>query len=162
MARAHLALGSNLGDRLAHLQSALDSLEAHADVTIVAVSRVYETDPVGGPVQDDFLNAVVELRTDLAPLALLDLAQQLEATARRVRLERWGPRTLDVDVLLYDDVAIDTERLTIPHPRMWSRGFVLAPLHDVAPDLVDRPGGGWAGVRCATEANLRWGPGTNL
>lgn len=155
MARVHLALGSNLGDRLAHLQSAIDALRAHPGVTIVAISRVYETDPVGGPVQDDYLNAVVELTTDLRPGAVLALAHEIERAAHRVRAERWGPRTLDVDLLRYDDVQIATADLTIPHPRMWERAFVLAPLHDVAPDLVAVPDEGWSGVRPAPGAELR-------
>jgi 2-amino-4-hydroxy-6-hydroxymethyldihydropteridine diphosphokinase len=155
VARAHLALGSNLGDRLAHLQGAIDGLVAHPDIDVVAVSRVYETDPVGGPVQDDYLNAVVELRTELAPLALLDVAQELEHAAQRVRIERWGPRTLDVDVLLVDDLRHDDERLTLPHPRLFERHFVLAPLHDVAPDLAPVPAGGWVGVRPVPDAHLR-------
>lgn len=155
MARVHLALGSNLGDRLAHLQSALDGLRDHPAITIVAVSRVYETDPVGGPAQDDYLNAVVEVMTDLQPEAVLEVAQALERAAGRVRAERWGPRTLDVDLLRYDDLRLDTASLTIPHPRMWERAFVLAPLHDVAPDLVTVPDEGWTGVRPAPEVELR-------
>ena len=155
VARVHLALGSNLGDRLAHLQSAVDALRNHPAIAIEAISRVYETEPVGGPVQDDYLNAVVEVMTDLAPDAVLEVAHELERAARRVRAERWGPRTLDVDVLLYDDVRLDTATLTIPHPRMWERAFVLAPLHDVAPDLVAVPDGGWSGVRPAPRARLR-------
>jgi 2-amino-4-hydroxy-6-hydroxymethyldihydropteridine diphosphokinase len=143
---AYLALGSNLGDRLAHLQGAVDALAAAGSVRIVAVSRVYETAPVGGPPQDAFLNAVVGITTDLEPRPLLGLAQRLERDAARARGERWGPRTLDVDVLLYDDLELDTVDLTIPHPRMWERGFVLAPLRDVAPDLVDA-GATWEGVR---------------
>ena len=155
MARVHLALGSNLGDRLAHLQSAVDALGNHPAIAIEAISRVYETEPVGGPVQDDYLNAVVEVTTDLDPAALLEVAHELERAARRIRGERWGPRTLDVDVLLYDDVCLDIQTLTIPHPRMWQRAFVLAPLHDVAPDLVAVPDGGWSGVRPAPGARLR-------
>ena len=143
---AYLALGSNLGDRLAHLQGAVDALAAAGSVRIVAVSRVYETAPVGGPPQDAFLNAVVGIATELEPHPLLELAQRLERGAARERAERWGPRTLDVDVLLYDDLELDTPDLTIPHPRMWERGFVLAPLRDVAPDLVDA-GAAWEGVR---------------
>ena len=150
--RAHLALGSNLGDRLANLQTAVDGLAATDGITLVAVSPVYETDPVGGPVQDDFLNAVVEVTTTLDPHALLAVCGRLEQEAHRVRIERWGPRTLDVDVLLVDDLRIATEDLEVPHPRMWERAFVLAPLHDVAPDLVDRPEGGWEGVRRAPVA----------
>jgi len=144
--RAYLALGSNLGDRLAHLQRAVDALAAGAGVTVVSVSRVYETAPVGGPPQDAYLNAVVAVDTGLEPLGLLRLAQRIEQDERRVRAERWGPRTLDVDVLLYDDLTLDGADLTIPHPRMWERGFVLAPLRDVAPELVEAAGT-WEGVR---------------
>ena len=150
--RAHLALGSNLGDRLANLQAAVDWLAVTDGVTLVAVSEVYETDPVGGPVQDDYLNAVVEVTTTLDPHDLLAVCGRLEQAAHRVRIERWGPRTLDVDVLLIDDLRIATDDLEVPHPRMWERAFVLAPLHDVAPDLVDRPEGGWDGVRRAPVA----------
>lgn len=152
MSRAFLGIGSNLGDRLAYLQLAVDRLAAADRVTVVAVSPVYETDPVGGPVQDDFLNAVVAVDTTLAPADLLAVAQGAEAAAERVRTERWGPRTLDVDVLLFDDVVSDDPVLTIPHPRMAERAFVLAPLHDVAPDLVTVPASGWEGVRRAPVA----------
>ena len=151
MTRVYLALGSNLGDRLARLQGAMDALRATDTVRVVAVSRVYETDPVGGPEQDAYLNAVVAIDTDLAPRAVLSLAQLLEERAARVRIEHWGPRTLDVDVLLYGDVHIDEDDLTIPHPRMWERGFVLAPLRDVAPELVDATAS-WPGVREAAVA----------
>jgi 2-amino-4-hydroxy-6-hydroxymethyldihydropteridine diphosphokinase len=149
--RVYLALGSNLGDRLAHLQGAVDALGATNNVRVVAVSRVYETDPVGGPKQDAYLNAVVAIDTDLAPRLVLELAQLLEDRAARVRVEHWGPRTLDVDVLLYGDVHVDQDDLTIPHPRMWDRGFVLAPLRDVAPELVDAAAS-WPGVREAAVA----------
>lgn len=152
MSRAYLGIGSNLGDRLAYLQLAVDRLATAEGITVVAVSPVYETDPVGGPVQDDFLNAVVAVETTLAPHALLAVAQGAEAAARRVRTERWGPRTLDVDVLLVDDLVSDDPVLTIPHPRMGERAFVLAPLHDVAPGLVTVPPDGWEGVRRAPVA----------
>jgi 2-amino-4-hydroxy-6-hydroxymethyldihydropteridine diphosphokinase len=146
-ARAYLALGSNLGAREQYLQSAVDALARTAGVTVAAVSNVYETDPVGGPEQGAYLNAVVALDTDLGARDLLDLAHRIEDDARRVRAERWGPRTLDVDVLLVGDERVDEADLVVPHPRLWERGFVLAPLHDVAPDLVDPPAGGWPGVR---------------
>ena len=136
-ARAYLGLGSNLGDRLAHLQAAIDGLAKTRDVGVVAVSRVYETAPVGGPAQDDYLNAVVAVDTTLPPRELLALAQHLEADEQRVRAERWGPRTLDVDVLLVGDERIDEPDLVVPHPRMRERAFVLVPLADVAPELVD-------------------------
>jgi 2-amino-4-hydroxy-6-hydroxymethyldihydropteridine diphosphokinase len=135
-ARAYLGLGSNLGDRLAHLQAAIDGLAATRGVHVVAVSRVYETTPVGGPPQDDYLNAVVAIDTALGPRELLAVAQRLEADAQRVRAERWGPRTLDVDVLLVGDERVDDADLVVPHPRMSERAFVLVPLADVAPDLA--------------------------
>jgi 2-amino-4-hydroxy-6-hydroxymethyldihydropteridine diphosphokinase len=130
--RAFLALGSNLGDRRAHLASAVARIP-----DIVAVSQLYETDPVGGPPgQGAYLNCVVELRTTRTPRELLAEAQAAESAARRVRMERWGPRTLDVDVLLVGDEKVDEPDLVIPHPRMWERGFVLVPLADLAPELV--------------------------
>ncbi len=129
--RAFLALGSNLGDRETTLRAAVAALP-----DLVAVSRVYETDPVGGPEQGAYLNAVAELETDRSPRALLELCRSLEAAADRVRAERWGPRTLDVDVLLVGDLVVDEPDLQVPHPRMWERRFVLAPLRELAPDLV--------------------------
>jgi 2-amino-4-hydroxy-6-hydroxymethyldihydropteridine diphosphokinase len=151
--RAYLALGSNLGDRLAHLQAAVDGLAGTAGVTIAAVSRVYETEPVGGPAQERYLNAVAAIDTELEPHALLAVAHRLEDDAARVRNERWGPRTLDVDILLYDDLELDGPDLTIPHPRMWERGFVLAPLRDVAPELAPAHAR-WDGV-VAVPVSLR-------
>ena len=144
--RAYLALGSNLGDRIGHLQQAVDTLAATRNVSVVALSRVYETDPVGGPDQGRYLNAVVAIDTSLSPRELLAVGQRAESDARRVRGERWGPRTLDVDILLVGDAVTDDPDLVVPHPRMWERGFVLAPLNDVAPDLVEVPSGGWPGV----------------
>lgn len=158
MTRAYLGLGSNLGDRLGYLQGAVDALGADAAVEVLAVSRVYETDPVGGPEQDPYLNAVVAVETALEPRALLELAHRLERAADRERAERWGPRTLDVDVLVVDGCTLDEADLTIPHPRLWERGFVLAPLRDVVPDLVAPErvptelvdaDGRWRGVRVA-------------
>ena len=146
--RAYLGLGSNLGDRLAHLQLAVESLARVPGVSIVAVSNVYETAPVGGPPQDPYLNAVVAIDTNLDPYELLRLGQEIEARAERERTERWGPRSLDVDVLLVGDARVESDDLTIPHPRMWERGFVLAPLRDVAPDRVDA-NATWEGVRDA-------------
>jgi 2-amino-4-hydroxy-6-hydroxymethyldihydropteridine diphosphokinase len=135
--RAYLGLGSNLGDRLGALQAAVDGMRAADGVRVVAISRVYETAPVGGPEQGPYLNAVVAIDSDIDARALLALAQQLEAAAHRVRTVRWGPRTLDVDVLWVDGERLDDPELTVPHPRMWERAFVLVPLADVAPDLVE-------------------------
>jgi 2-amino-4-hydroxy-6-hydroxymethyldihydropteridine diphosphokinase len=145
--QAYLALGSNLGDRRAHLQRAIDALDRDEHVDVVAVSQVYATDPVGGPDQDEYLNAVVAVDTTLAPHELLRLAQAVEQAEGRVRTVRWGPRTLDVDLLLHGDATLDDEALTVPHPRMWERDFVLVPLRDVAPDLVERLADGGRGVR---------------
>ena len=130
--RAFLGLGSNLGDRRCYLAEAVSALP-----DVVAVSPVYETEPVGGPEgQGPYLNLVVELDTDRSPHELLALAQQLEAAAGRTRTVRHGPRTLDVDVLVVDDLVVDDDTLTVPHPRMHERAFVLAPLADLAPELV--------------------------
>src|SRR6188472_2073782 len=132
MRRVYLGLGSNLGDRRRFLRDAVDSLPS-----VVAVSGVYETEPVGGPPgQDQYLNIVVSIDTDASPRQLLGLCHRLEAAAGRVRDKRWGPRTLDVDILWIDGETIDEPDLTIPHPRMFERRFVLAPLLDVAPELV--------------------------
>jgi 2-amino-4-hydroxy-6-hydroxymethyldihydropteridine diphosphokinase len=130
--RVLLALGSNLGDRAGHLRGAVAALGDE----VVATSAVYETPPVGGPEQGPYLNAVVALRTDRSARDLLHRAHELEAAAGRVRLERWGPRTLDVDVLWIDGEEVDEPDLVVPHPRMFERAFVLVPLADVAPDLV--------------------------
>lgn len=130
--RAFVALGSNLGDRWSHLRAAAAGLP-----DVVSVSPVYETEPVGGPDgQGPYLNAVVELDTDLSPRQLLEAGRALEAAAGRERAVRDGPRTLDVDVLLVGDLVVDDSDLVVPHPRMWERAFVLVPLHDLAPDLV--------------------------
>jgi len=132
MARAFLGLGSNVGDRVAHLRRAVAGLP-----DLVATSPVYETDPVGGPDdQGAYLNLVAELDTSLGPRHLLELCAALEAAAGRVREVRWGPRTLDVDVLWVEGVEVDEPDLQVPHPRMRERRFVLAPLADLAPDLV--------------------------
>ena len=149
MTRAYLALGSNLGDRLAYLQLAVDALRAFDGVTVEAVSHVYETAPVGGPEQGPYLNAVVALDSQLEPSRLLDLAHRLESGAERVRVERWGPRTLDVDVLLVGDEHVDTPDLVVPHPRMAERAFVVVPLADLDPAWRSRIPGDGDSVRSA-------------
>jgi 2-amino-4-hydroxy-6-hydroxymethyldihydropteridine diphosphokinase len=147
--RAYLGLGSNVGERAEHLQSAVDGLAARAG-RIVAISPVYETEPVGGPPQPDYLNAVVVVETALSPRELLGVAKALEAEAGRERPapeRRWGPRPLDIDVLMVGNERVDEPDLVVPHPRIHQRAFVLAPLADVAPDLVVAPNAGWQGVR---------------
>ncbi len=132
--RAFVGLGSNLGDRTAQLERAAALLAAAGDV--VGVSPVYETEPVGGPAQDRYLNVVVELRTTDSAHQLLERCRAVEADAGRERTVRFGPRTLDADVLLVGEEAVSDEELVVPHPRMFERRFVLAPLADLAPELV--------------------------
>lgn len=132
MTRAFLGLGSNLGDRRRLLREAVAAIP-----DVVAVSRLYETAPVGGPGgQDRFLNLVVQLDTARGARELLEVCRACEAAAQRVRQVRWGPRTLDVDVLWIDGVTVDEPDLQVPHPRMFERAFVLLPLRDLAPDLI--------------------------
>lgn len=147
---AYLGLGSNLGDRLGNLQRAVDLLAASPGVRVVRSSRVYETEPVGGPVQPEYLNAVVEVDADLGPRELLEACLTVEETLGRIRTERWGPRTIDVDLLTYGDETIDEPDLFVPHPRMHERGFVLAPLIELTAD-PPLPGG-------RRLASLRLGP----
>ncbi len=131
--RAFVGLGSNMGDRWGHLRRALVDMP-----DVVAVSPVYETEPVGGPPgQEWYLNVVAELSTVLSPRALLDMAHGLEEAADRVRTVRFGPRTLDVDVLMVGDLVVEEDDLVVPHPRMWERRFVVEPLADLAPELID-------------------------
>jgi 2-amino-4-hydroxy-6-hydroxymethyldihydropteridine diphosphokinase len=133
--RAFLGLGSNLGDRRAALRQAVASLGSDGDLE--RCSPLYETDPVGGPEdQGPYLNMVVELATTDDPRQLLARCRALEEAAHRVRTVRFGPRTLDADVLLVGDLTVDEPDLIVPHPRMWERRFVLQPLSDLAPDLV--------------------------
>lgn len=128
---AFLALGSNLGDREHYLRFAVSELSG-----VVAMSQVYETEPIGGPDgQDAYLNMVVKLETSLDPYELLHRCQAIEEEAQRQRAVHWGPRTLDIDLLFYDDLQIDSDTLTIPHPRTFERRFVLAPLSELAPEL---------------------------
>lgn len=139
--RIVLALGSNLGDRLETLQGAVDALFDAPGVDFVAVSPVYETAPVGGPPQPDYLNAVIVVDTELSGQTILDRAHGIEEVFGRVREQAWGPRTLDVDVIVCGDETSDDPALTLPHPRAHERAFVLAPWHDVDPD-AEIPGRG--------------------
>ncbi|MFE3452732.1 2-amino-4-hydroxy-6-hydroxymethyldihydropteridine diphosphokinase [Nonomuraea sp. NPDC059194] len=132
-----LALGSNLGSRFQTLQDAIDSLFDAPGLRFVAVSPVYETDPVGGPDdQKPYLNAVVIAESKLTPETLLDRAQSVENAFGRVRAERWGPRTLDVDIITAGDVVSDDPDLTLPHPRCHERAFVLVPWSEADPSAV--------------------------
>jgi 2-amino-4-hydroxy-6-hydroxymethyldihydropteridine diphosphokinase len=137
--RTYLGLGSNLGDRLANLRRAVELL-GERGVHVTRSSRVYETDPVGGPPQPEYLNAVVEAETALAPEQLLQACLEVEDALGRERTERWGPRTIDVDVLTYGREEIDRPDLRVPHPRMHERAFVLVPLLELDAD-PPLPGG---------------------
>ena len=154
MVTAYLALGANLGDRLASLQQAADLLAAAPGVTLVRSSRVYETDPVGGPDQPDYLNAVVEVQTNLSPHDLLRACLDVETRMGRVRAERWGPRPIDVDLLTYDDRTVDDPDLVVPHPRMHERGFVLVPLSELTADPMLPGGRHLASIRLRPELML--------
>ncbi len=130
----YLALGSNLGDREAHLRAATAAIAAH--MQLVASSPIYETEPWGYTDQPPFLNQVLAVETDLSPAALLTWLKRLERDLGRQPTFRYGPRVIDLDILLYDDLVLQTPTLTIPHPRLHERAFVLVPLADLAPDLV--------------------------
>lgn len=129
--RAVLAVGSNLGDRLGTLQECVTAIGRLPDTDVLAISPVYETDPVGGPAQPDYLNAVLIVRTGLRPRELLETTHRIEAEFGRVREERFGPRTLDIDIISYADEISEDPVLTLPHPRAHERAFVLAPWYDI-------------------------------
>jgi len=133
--RVFVGLGSNLDNPRQQLALAILALKQSPNLEVVRCSSFYETAPVGGPPQPDFINAVVELKTSLSPEALLDLLQMIEQQQGRVRTVKNGPRTLDLDLLLFGQVVMQTERLTLPHPRYHEREFVLKPLQEIAPDM---------------------------
>ena len=135
MTLAYLGLGSNLSDRLANFRQAVALLGEQDGLHVTRASRVYETDPVGPP-QPEYLNMVVEVDTRLGPKELLAACLDIERRMGRVRTERWGPRIIDIDLLLYDDERIEEPDLVVPHPRMHERGFVLVPFAELAPDLA--------------------------
>ena len=130
----YVALGSNLGDREANLQAAIDALAA--EVRCLASSPIYETAPWGYADQPDFLNQIMRCQTKLDPQALLALLKHSEVELGRQPTVRYGPRLIDLDILFYDDILLESEELTIPHPRLAERAFVLVPLADIAPDLL--------------------------
>jgi len=133
---AYLGLGSNLGDRFLLLREAVQMIKNSAGIKISMVSHVYESEPVGVTHQPRFLNAVVEILTDLDEKELLKVCQKIENDLGRERKERWGPRNIDIDILIYDDLVSSTKELSIPHPFFHEREFVLRPMADIAPDLV--------------------------
>ena len=136
MKQAYISLGSNIGDRFQHLKDAIQALHSRQGVSVQVVSSIYETAPVGYTDQADFLNVVVAIETELTAQQLLEVCQHIEQELGRVRDVRWGPRTVDLDILLYDYDNIETKRLTVPHPRMHERAFVLTPLLEIAPTIA--------------------------
>ncbi|WHH60227.1 2-amino-4-hydroxy-6-hydroxymethyldihydropteridine diphosphokinase [Petroclostridium sp. X23] len=130
---SYIGLGSNIGDRKANLDRAIDMFRELNGIEVTAVSSYYNTAPVGYTEQPDFLNAVIELRITLPVSRLLEVCRDIEKSLKRERTIRWGPRTIDLDILLYGDVMVNQESLTVPHPRMHERDFVMRPLNEIAP-----------------------------
>jgi 2-amino-4-hydroxy-6-hydroxymethyldihydropteridine diphosphokinase len=162
-ARAVLSVGANLGDRLGTLQGCVQAIARLPDTDVLAISPVYQTAPVGGPAQPDYLNAVLVIETGLPPRDLLEAAHRVEADFGRVRAERFGPRTLDIDIISYAGQVIDDPVLTLPHPRAHERAFVLAPWHDIDPG-AELPGrGAVAGLLASLDRDgVRPVPGAAL
>jgi 2-amino-4-hydroxy-6-hydroxymethyldihydropteridine diphosphokinase len=162
--QATLGLGGNIGDPVSAMAAALRRLDSRDDCRVIGVSRLYRTPPWGKVDQADFYNSCAAIETTLAPEPLLAACVDIEREMKRVRIERWGPRTIDIDILTYDDCVVDGEHLKIPHPRMTERGFVLMPLADIAPDLVvrGRAVADWlsdtdrAGIDVANENRAWW------
>ena len=136
MVKVYLSLGSNLDDRKGYLERAVDVLENHGEINIFSKSSIYESNPEGYKDQPDFYNAVIGVETKLSPTDFLKVCQRIEDQLGRVRKEKWGPRTIDVDILLFDNKEIDLKDLKIPHPYLTSRGFVLVPLLEIAPEAM--------------------------
>lgn len=132
---SYIALGSNQGNREDHLQTAIKEIEFISKIDVLKVSPIYETEPLGNTNQPPFLNMVIQIETTLTPLELLETTQKIENKGGRKRIEKWGPRTIDLDILLFNKENIVLETLEIPHPRLFERGFVLIPLKDIAPHL---------------------------
>lgn len=136
MSLAYIGLGSNIGDKIANIHKAVEKLGKIPGNRVLAVSSFYKTEPVGDVEQDWFVNGVAKLETGLAPKDLLYTLLDIERSLGRVREVRWGPRVIDLDILLYDDLVLDEEGLAIPHPHMHERGFVLVPFAEIAPEVV--------------------------
>ena len=136
MKTAYLGIGGNIGDTRANIEDTIELLSNHEGIKLTSRSSLYETEPVGYIDQDWFLNIVLEIETSLKPLELLEYCQYIENELKRERTIRWGPRTIDVDILLYENYSSDSEVLTVPHPRMTERAFVMVPLYEINKELV--------------------------
>lgn len=135
MSKAYLGIGTNIGDKRANIEKSIELLDKHPQVEVTKVSSYYETEPVGFTEQDWFQNIALEVETALEPLDLLALCNQIEKDLGRERIIRWGPRIIDVDILTYEGFTSGTEKLTVPHPRMHERSFVMVPLYEIIQDL---------------------------
>lgn len=133
--QSYISLGTNMGDREGFLTKAIKEISQHEEIVVEQVSSIYETDPVGYLEQDPFLNVVIKISTNLTPIQLLEVTQSIEQGLGRKRELRWGPRTIDLDILLYNQENIEVEHLRIPHPRMFERSFVLIPLKEINPSF---------------------------
>lgn len=140
-----IALGANIGDRHQNLRTAVQSIDKHPKIKVLQASRLYECEPIGGPAQADFLNGVVLVETELEPLPLLDFLHELENASGRDRKEHWGPRPLDLDIVDVEGFKSNSEKLTVPHPRVADREFVLRPLADIDPAWIifEKPAADW-------------------
>ncbi len=136
MARVYLGLGSNIGNRVAHLDEAIARINAHNNITVTRQSNIIETEPYGNVDQDKFMNMCVEIDTDLSPVALLETVLEIEQQMGRERIIDWGPRNIDIDILIYEDLEINLDDLQIPHAEMHKRMFVLEPLAEIAANVV--------------------------
>lgn len=134
MAQVFLGLGSNIGKRLENLNEAIDRLDKHENISVISQSSIIETEPYGNVEQNKFMNMCVEIETNLSPVSLLDAVLDIEQQMGRVRLVTWGPRNIDIDILLYEDLEIELQDLQIPHAEMHKRLFVLEPLSEIAPN----------------------------
>lgn len=135
MHTAYIGFGSNIGDRLKHLQNAIHALSKTEGICLQKISSVYKTDPVGYETQGEFLNGVTAIQTNLSALSLLHALKSVETAIGRQHRIRWGPREIDLDILIYEDLCLQTEQLVVPHPEMHLRSFVLVPLAEIEPDL---------------------------
>ncbi|HJE19575.1 MAG TPA: 2-amino-4-hydroxy-6-hydroxymethyldihydropteridine diphosphokinase [Aliicoccus persicus] len=136
MAQVFLGLGSNIGNRVGNLDEAIEKLDAHEKISVVKQSSIIETEPYGHVEQDKFMNMCIEINTNLSPVSLLDTVLDIEQQMGRVRIETWGPRNIDIDILLYEDLEIDLPDLQIPHGELQKRMFVLEPLAEIAPNVM--------------------------
>lgn len=134
----YIGIGSNLGNRPANIESAIAELKGSSGISIEKISSIIETTPIGGPRQSKYLNGVVKIKTEISPRALLGILQKIENKLGRIRTVKNGPRTIDLDMLLYDDKMINEPDLKVPHPRMFEREFVMRPLLEIEPQIMER------------------------